>query len=82
MAFKFSLISVMCLATDVSHFDIFEIADVPEGEQKRKFYKYCDLEIKKSLCFPVPDFTTCWLEIQVRKGSEVMQLEFVLAHLH
>lgn len=49
MAFKFRLISVICLATDVSNFDIFEIADFPEGEEKRKFYKYCDLEIKVTL---------------------------------
>lgn len=51
MAFKFSLISVMRSAVDVSHFDIFETADFSEGVQKRPFYKYCDLEINSHFIF-------------------------------
>lgn len=82
MAFKFSLISVMHLAIDVSHCDIFETADFSEGLQKRQFYKRCDLEIEKSLHFPAPDMTMSQSEIQVRKGNEVLQLEFVLANPH
>lgn len=77
MAFNFSLISVMCVAIDVSHFDIFGTAGFPEGERKRNFYKYCDLEIKMPLHFPAPDFTMCWLEIQEK--AEAMKLDFILA---
>ena len=72
----------MRLAIDVSHFDIFEAAGFSETVQKRQFYKCCDLEIKKSLRFPAPDITRCQLEIQVRKGNEITQLEFVLANPH
>lgn len=61
---------------DASHSDIFETADFPEGEQKRKCYQYCDLETR--FAFLLQILPCAGLKCKGEKAVKLGNLDFPL----